>query len=165
MTTKRRPEALDAERLFLEAERHEQAGDYRKAFECLSSAARLGHHMSQVNLGNFCASGTGVRRSRKKAAYWYRTAYRNGNSGGAFNLAIDRRNEGNIRSAVIWFKKAVAMSNGEACVELARIYSARKGGQKAAADLLRQAIRMSRYEISEAAKEEAQSLLREMTTT
>ena len=165
MTSAKRDKTTDPERLFSEAEHYEEMGDFRNAFKCLLAAAQLGDAGSQLNLGNFYAWGTGTRRSLEKAAYWYKKAYRNGYSTGALNLAIDRRNAGNVRSAVIWFKKAIAMSNGEACIELAKICKTRKGGQKTAADLLRRALRMSRDDISEAAKEEAESLLKAMAKT
>lgn len=161
MTSAKRDKTPNAERLFLEAEQYEEKGDFGAAFKRLLAAAQLGHVGSQLNLGNFYASGTGARRSLEKAAYWYKKAYKNGYSTGALNLAIDRRNEGNLRSAAIWFKKAIAMNNGEACIELAKIYKARKGGQKAAADLLRRALLMSRDDISDDAREKAESLLKE----
>jgi TPR repeat protein len=161
MTSAKHDKTADAERLFLEAEQYEEEGGFKNAFNCLLAAAQLGHHMSQLNLGNFYASGRGARKSREKAAHWYKKAYKNGNNDGALNLAIDRRNEGNIRSAVVWFKKAIAMNSGPACIELAKIYKARKGGQKTAANLLRRALRMSRDNISELGKEEAESLLQE----
>jgi tetratricopeptide (TPR) repeat protein len=68
------------------------------------------------------------------------------------NLAIDKRNSGKMRSAVIWFKKAIAMKNGEASVALAKIYKDRKGGRKAAERLLREALRLDRDHISDAAR-------------
>jgi TPR repeat protein len=163
MTSSKHDKTPNAEGLFREAEQHEEKGDFRGAFKCLLAAAQLGHHMSQLNLGNFYASGTGVRRDLAKAAHWYKKAYKNGNNDGALNLAIDRRNEGNLRSAVVWFKKAIAMNSGDACIELARIYGARTGGQKAAIELLRRALRMSRDNISETAKEEAEYLLEAMS--
>ncbi len=162
MTSAKRDKTLNAEDLFLEAEQYEEKGDFESAFNRLLAAAELGHHMSQLNLGNFYASGRGTRRSLEKAAHWYKKAYKNGNNDGALNLAIDRRNEGNVRSAVVWFKKAIAMNSGEACIELAKIYKARKGGQKPAANLLKRALRMGRDNISETAKEEAESLLEAM---
>jgi TPR repeat protein len=161
MTSAELDKKPNAERLFLEAEQYEEKGDLRTAFNRLLAAAQLEHAMSQVSLGNFYASGRGVRRNLEKAAYWYKKAYRNGYCDGALNLAIDRRNQGNVRSAVVWLKKAIAMNCGEAYVELAKIYSARKGGQKAAADLLRRALRMSRDDISDDAKEKAESLLKQ----
>ena len=45
-----------------------------------------------------------LQRNLEKAAYWYKKAYKSGDDCGALNLAIDRRKQGNIRSAVIWFK-------------------------------------------------------------
>jgi len=165
MTTATRGKAPDADGLFLEAEKYEERCDYKSAFNCLLAAAQLGHHMSQINLGNFYASGTGVKKNLEKAAFWYKKAYKNGDNDGALNLAIDRRNGGNLRSAVVWFKKAIAMNSGDACIELAKIYGARRGGQKAAASLLRRALRMSRDHISDDARDKAASLLRTMTKT
>ncbi len=162
MTSAKHEKVLDPETLFLEAEQYEERGDLRNAFKCLLAAAQLGDGGSQLNLGNFYASGKGVRRNLDKAAYWYKKAYKNGYNDGALNLAIDRRNKGNVRSAVIWFKKAIAANHGEACIALAKIYNARKGGQKAAADLLRRALRMSRDNISDDSKEEAKSLLKKI---
>jgi hypothetical protein len=48
-----------------------------------------------------------LQRNLEKAAYWYKKAYKSGDDCGALNLAIDRRKQGNIRSAVIWFKNLV----------------------------------------------------------
>lgn len=161
MTSTKYDKTPDAERMFLEAERAEEKGDFRKAFELLLECAQSGHAGSQLNLGNFYAWGQGVRRDLKKAAYWYKRAYRSGYDIGAFNLAIDRRNQGDVRSAVIWFKKAVAMNSGEACVELAKIYKTRKD-RRAAVGLLKRAVRLNRDHISDAVKEEAESLLKQM---
>src|SRR4029077_14811944 len=96
--------------------------------------------------------------------YWYKRAYRNGAGYAASNLAIDRRDAGNIRSAVFWFKRAIAQKDGDACILLARIYKARRGGRKVAVALLRRALRMNRNYITESGREEAESLLRELAT-
>ncbi len=165
MTSRKRNKTALAEDMLRKAERYEGMGDFRKAFKCLLAGAQLGDAGSQLNLGNFYALGTGVRRNPSKSAYWYRKAYRNGYGVGARNLAIDRRNEGNMRSAVVWFRRAIAMKDGEAYIELAKIYSARKGGRRAVVGLLRRALRLSRYDISEAGREEAESLLKTMAGT
>lgn len=151
-----------AEQLFLEAEQFEEKSDFRNAFRCLLAGARLGDSGSQLNLGNFYASGKGTRKSLEKAAYWYKKAFKNGYSTAAHNLAIDRRNQGNVASAELWFKKAIAMGDGEACIELAKIYKTRKGGRRSAASLLRRALRLNRDCISEAGRDEAKSLLNEI---
>ena len=163
MDQQKHPRIPAAEKLFLEAEQFEEKGDLRSAFERLLAGARLGDTGSQLNLGNFYASGMGTRKSLKSAAYWYKKAYKGGYSTAALNLAIDRRNAGNTRSAIIWFKKAIAMGDGEACIALAKIYNARKGGPKTAAGLLKRALRLNRDCISEAGREEAESLLSGMS--
>jgi TPR repeat protein len=154
----------DPEELSREGERYEEGGDFRNAFRFLTLAAQLGHIGSQLNLGNYYAWGKGTRRNSRKAAYWYKKAYRNGHSDGAHNLAIDWRNEGNLKSAVVWLKKAIEMNNGDSVIELARIYKVRKGGQKAACKLLKRALRMNRDQISDAGREEAKMLLKQIMT-
>jgi TPR repeat protein len=163
MTLAKRTKKLDPEKLFLEAERYEETGDFKSAFKSLLAGALLGDSGCQSNLGNFYASGKGTRRSLEKAAFWYKRAYRNGAGYAASNLAIDRRNAGNIRSAVVWFKRAIAQKDGDACILLAKIYKARKGGHKAAVALLRQSLRMKRNYMTESGREEAESLLKELT--
>jgi TPR repeat protein len=156
-------EMPNPDHLFIQAYRHEDKGDCKGAFKCLLIAARLGHTGSQINLGNFYSWGKGVRKSAKDAAYWYTRAYKNGDSTGAFNIAIDKRNEGNTRAAVIWFKKALNMKYGEAAVELAKIHMLRRGGMETAVELLRSTRSMKRDEISDDAKQDAASLLSRLT--
>jgi TPR repeat protein len=162
MTSAKHEKAPTAERLFLEAYRYEEARDFKSAFKCLLASAQLGDSGSQINLGNFYAEGKGVRRNLDEAARWYRKAYKGGERTGALNLAIDLKKAGKTRSAVIWFRKAVAMNDGSACIALAKLYMARKGEQKTVADLLRPVLSMSRADISDDEKEEAQSLLEEI---
>jgi len=160
MKSAKRDKMSASERLFNEAERHEEMGDFRGAFTRLLAAANLGHIGSQLNVGNFYASGTGVRKNIERAAHWYKKAYKNGCSTAALNLAIDRRNAGNFRSAVVWLTKAIAMHDGDGCVALARMYNARK--RNVAGNLLRRALGMSSDDISDGGKEEARSLLKQI---
>ena len=165
MTPGKNLPVVDSEKLFLDAERSEENGDLKHAFQCLLQGAQSGNSSCQLNLGNFYADGKGVRRNLEEAARWYIKAYKNGSSTGALNLAIDRRNGGRIRSAVIWFKKAIEMNDGDACIELAKIYKARKGMTAPAADLLKRTLTMNRTEISDESKEEAVALLKSIETT
>ena len=137
MNTREPDNALDPEKLFVEADEFEEKGNFKRAFQSFLAAARLGHAGCQVNLGNFYAAGKGTRKDMAAAAYWYQKAYRNGDRTGALNLAIDRRNGGRTRSAVIWFKKAIAMNDGDACIALAKIYKDRNGREEAAISLLK----------------------------
>jgi TPR repeat protein len=163
MTAQRRDTLIDPQKLFIEAEQHEEKGDFKNAFRCFLKAAQLGDSSCQVNVGNLYADGKGVKKDFKKAAYWYKMAIKNGERCGATNLAIEYRKAHRLRAAVIWFKKAIEMSDGEACVELAKIYRNRKGGQAIAIGLLRQALLMSRRDITEYGIEEAESLLKDIT--
>lgn len=120
---------------------------------------RWGHAGSQLNLGNFYASGTGVKKSLSKAAYWYKMAYRGGNATAARNLAIDRLASGNIRSAIVWFKKGIERRDGGSFVALARIYAGRRGGRAKAIRLLKRVARLSRTDASDLDQEKARALL------
>jgi TPR repeat protein len=164
MASKKRKDAPDAEGLFCAAELHEEQGKLEEAFDCLRIAAQLGHIGAQVNLGNFYAAGQGVRKNPKQAARWYKEAYKNGERTGAHNLAIDLRNQGKIRSAETWFKKAIAMKEGDAYLALAKMRMARRGGQKGAASLLREGLLLSPRDMSDDGKEEAESLLTKLST-
>jgi TPR repeat protein len=160
---RRKPDVtVDPEKLFTEAERFEKRGDFERAFQCFLKAARLGHTGCQVSLGNCYAAGKGTKENMQAAAYWYKKAYKNGDRVGALNLGIDRRNEGRIRSAEIWFKKAVAMNDGDAWIALAGLYKDRRDKREAAIDLLKRVLSMSRADISDDGKKEAKSLLKEM---
>jgi len=151
-----------AHKLSVQAEKLDDTGHYREAFKLLLEAAKLGDTGAQINLGNFYAGGKGTKKNLAEAERWYRKAYKAGSSAGANNLACDRRDSGNIRSAILWFKKAVAMGDGGACIELAKIYRARPNHNRQVATLLRRVLRMDVYGASEYDKEQAASMLAEM---
>ncbi len=167
MTTHMRQKPTDyekAEELFRDAELKEERGDFKGAFKSLLTAARLGDVSSQINLGNFYARGKGVRKDLKEAARWYKKAYRSGRSAGAVNLSVDLQRQGNMRGAIAWLKRAVAMNDGDACVQLAKLYMAKRGGAKTAAALLKTALSLNRSETSDEAREQAQRMLKSMRT-
>jgi hypothetical protein len=116
-----------------------------------------------VNVGNFYAAGTGTRRDLKEAALWYKRAYRQGLRDGASNLAVDLRNAGNLRGAVAWFRRAVALNDGDACIELAKMVQERRHGRSKAEGLLRRALSLSPSDLSDAGREEAERLLASLT--
>ena len=152
-------DSSDPEHLFLQAERFEEQGYLKRAFLFLLKAARMGHSSSQIQLGNFYSSGSGVRKSLKSAAYWYKQAYKGGVNTGALNLAVHKRDAGDTRGAIRWFIKAVAMNDGDACIQLAKMYMVRRGGNQKAVDLLTRTQTMNRTDISDESKEEAAELL------
>ncbi len=102
------------EKRLVDAERFEEAGNYRMAARALQRGAAEGNTACQLNLGNYYTAGKGVKKSMQRAAHWYKKAYENGDRSGAFNLAVAKRDQGNIRWAEFWFNKAVAMRDGSA---------------------------------------------------
>lgn len=154
---------LEADDLFVNAERAEDRGDLKSANRFLLEAAKLGHTGAQVALGNSYSSGQGITKSLKKAAYWYRRAYAGGDESGALNLAIDKLKAGNRRAAIVWLKKAIELHSGEAALELAKLYADSHGRKAKALTLLEATQRMGPAEISEQAKEDAAELLAQLT--
>lgn len=159
MNTVLRSKRQDAEALFLAAERFEEERKFAEAARCLLKAAALGHSSSQLNLGNFYASGTGVRKNLTKAAYWYMAAHRRGNPTAARNLAIDKVSAGNTRSAILWFKKGIDKQDGGSYIGLAKIYVGQRDGKEKAIRLLERVRKMSKMHASDLDREQAEELL------
>ena len=108
--------------LFTRAAEQVDKGNLRSAFRLYLAAARAGDRSCQVNLGNCYDDGTGVRRNRSAALYWYMRAYRRGESNAAHNLGVMWRNEQKFKRARNWFEKAVLLGDDEANLELAKHY-------------------------------------------
>lgn len=153
----------DAETLFRASEILEDHNDARSAFRCVAIAAGSNHGFSQVKLGYMYALGIGTKKDLKRAAYWYRMAYRNGHPIAAFNLAMDRKDQGDRRSAIAWFRKAVAQNYGDAFVALGKLYTERNATRRQGVDFLKRALRLSREDISDDSRKEVQALLRSMS--
>jgi TPR repeat protein len=168
MTTRRRklkPTKAQVEALFSAADYLDEAGEHRAAFQCLLAAAEAGDEGSQLNLGNYFSNGTGVRKDLKKANFWYRKSYNNQTRGirsssAAVNLGINFRNSGDLKTAVTWFERARTLQDGSACLELARIYAARKGGRRKAMVLLNEVLELNRDYSTEDDKEAADAMLK-----
>ena len=155
--------APDSENIFIEAGRYEKVGDFKGAYICLLAAAELGNTGAQINLGNCYWNGRGVGKDLSKAASWFKEAYRQGERVGAYNLGILLTKQGENKAAVTWLKRAISMNDGSACLQLARLYIKEGINKKVAIDLLRRTESMSPEDISEDEKEEAKSLLKQIT--
>jgi TPR repeat protein len=84
------------------------------------------------------------------ALYWYRRAYRRGYRSAANNVGIVYRNEGKPRQALSWFKRAVALKDADANVEIAKIHIESKNWSEASR-YLSQALRAMADDITEGA--------------
>lgn len=152
----------DAETLFRASEIFEELGDVRSAFKCVAIGAASNHGSSQAKLGYMYSAGIGTKKDLRQAAYWYGRAYRNGQSVAAFNLAMDKKDQGDRRSAIAWFRKAAAQNYGDAFVELAKLYSQRGAMRPQAIKLLQRALRLGPDDIFDSSRQEAEALLKDM---
>ncbi len=108
--------------LFARAGKQAEAGNFKSAFRLYLAAAKAGDTSCQINVGNYYDEGTGVRRNRSAAMYWYKRAYRRGRASAAHNIGVMWRNEREYRRALEWFKKAVKLGDAEANLEIAKYY-------------------------------------------
>ena len=99
-----------------------------------SQAAQAGDASSQLDLGYFYDQGLYVKRDKAKAMHWYSEAYRRGEPGAANNIATLHRDSGRVGKMLWWFRRAVAMGDHDALLELAKCY---EKGVGVAKDLLR----------------------------
>jgi uncharacterized protein len=109
-------------KLFVQANSAWDRGDFRSAFELFSRAAESGDVSSQLDLGSFFDRGLHVKKDEKKAMHWYYRAYRRGAASAANNIATLHRDGGRIGKMVWWFRRAVAMGDHDALLELGKCY-------------------------------------------
>lgn len=119
-TTKK--SAKDNAKLFVEADAAWDQGDMRRAFELFLRAAESGDAASQLDLGYFFDYGLHGKQDKQKAMYWYYQAYRQGDAAGANNIATLHRERGHDGKMVWWFRRAVAMGDHDALLELGKYY-------------------------------------------
>jgi|SRR6267154_2747949 len=148
-----------ADDLFIRANKHEENGEKRFAFRLMLAAARLGDRGAQVNVGNYYDAAHGVRRNRSAALYWYKRAYRHGDSSAAHNIAILWRNEGQFRRALAWFFRSVKLGDEESNLDIGKHFLHNDKNPRKAISYFER-VTPEKW-VSEAAAEEAKQLLRE----
>jgi hypothetical protein len=84
-------------------------------------------------LGYLYDTGRGTRRNLKAAVRWYLRAYRAGSSISASNLATIYRDLGEHRKEFQWYRRAAAMNDGDAMLEVAIRYLSGKGVRRSLA--------------------------------
>jgi TPR repeat protein len=154
-SAKRLPKT-SADSLFRRAEHYWSQGNVRAAFRCFLAAADAGDRSSQVNAGYFYDTGTGVRRNRSAAMYWYKRAYRRGDSSAAANIGTIWRDEKKFERALYWFRRAVELGDEDSNLEIANLYL-RKEQWREAVPYLQRACQSDWA--TESTKEQAKKLL------
>ena len=120
----------ESEQLFDSACAAWDSGDSQRAFQLFFEAARLGDAGAQLNLGHFFDTGEGVERSVEQAMYWYKSAWRSGETCACSNIAMLYAEMGQSRRAISWWSKAAALGDGDAALDLARFMLIRSSDTK-----------------------------------
>ncbi len=129
----------------------------RKAVEWIRRSAEHGFAPAQNYLGVLLGDGRGVEKQPREALVWLRRAYQQGDGTAATNIAMTYRENGNLRDAVRWLRKA-ALSGGDdgAFVQLGVHYYWGKGVRTDHAEAIRCFRRAMRGKnISEAERDDA----------
>jgi TPR repeat protein len=149
--------------LFIRAGQMEESGKLGAAFRLFLAGAKAGETGCQLNVGNYYDDGTGVRRNRKAALYWYKRAYLHGDASAASNIGVMWRNEKKSKRALEWFKKSVRLGNDEANLEIAKYYLQNENNPAQAIRHLKRVCKSNC--VTEAGAEEAAELLKKAVKT
>ncbi len=96
-------------------------GRYRSAFRVFLRAGQRGDTSVFGRLGYAYDVGQGVRKSRRKALYWYRRALAAGEAVAAHNIGTVYRDSGHSLRAAAWFRRAVALGLHGSNLELGQL--------------------------------------------
>jgi uncharacterized protein len=154
-------EAIQANELYRRGDQAWSKGQLRPAFRLFLAAARAGMEAAFSTVGNFYQNGIGVKANPDAALDWYRLAYRAGARSVANNIGCILRDRKNFAQAIEWFWRAVEQKDGDANLNIAKIYLDK--GDLAKTRFYLDKTRRSPW-ATEQSKEEAMSLLRKMTS-
>ncbi len=101
-----------------------------KAAQWFRRAAEHGSGPAQNNLGILLGNGNGVRKNVEEALLWLRKAFRAGDPCARQNIAITYRENGDLKTAVKWFRKAAEADDDDALIQLGIHYYWGKGVRK-----------------------------------
>jgi TPR repeat protein len=112
-----------ADELFARANAMWEKHQNKAAFQLFTRAAELGSASAKHNVGYFYDEGIGTKKNFGRALSWYKRAWRTDRqSGTCINIAKLYESRKQPRLAVAWLKKAVAQNDGDAALELAKLY-------------------------------------------
>src|SRR4051812_35344883 len=123
----------DTNEIWTRACREEDRGRFASAFRLYLRAAKAGEVGCQTTVGVYYSDGRGIRRSRLRAMYWYRRAYRRNDYCAANNIGVMYRDEGKVPRALYWFRRAVALGLDDANLEIGKLYLKQGSNKRAGA--------------------------------
>jgi TPR repeat protein len=156
--------------LYQRAEECWTEGKLSDAFKLFQAAAKAGFVPAYSILASFYHQGTGVKANQRAALYWYVRAfrkheswYRGGDSTSANNIGCIWRDKRRPKTAIMWFKRAVKLGDGDANLNIALIYLRSKRDRQKAVLYLQRTIN-AKY-VTDGSIEEARKLLSEIRKT
>jgi TPR repeat protein len=158
LVVSKRSRKSKAEELFFRADKMRDRGDLRSAFRLFLTAANAGDKGSQLNVGHCYDTGSGTRRNRSAAVYWYRRAYQRGDASAANNIGTIWRDEQKPQRALSWFQRAVKLGNDDSNLEIAKHYLRNANDPQKAIPYLKRVCQSDH--VTEASAEEAKRLLK-----
>ena len=99
-----------------------ELGNLEKAFTLFLDAAELGDSSAMSRLACMYADGEGIARNHTKSLEWDLKAIEAGNDSSMLNIGITYRGLGDMKSSRKWFEKSLENGNGEAALQLAKLY-------------------------------------------
>ncbi|MFC5474682.1 tetratricopeptide repeat protein [Paraherbaspirillum soli] len=155
-------QSITEHNLFERANQEWDAGNVEKAFELFNLAASEGDTYALNSIGYFFDHGIGMSKDREKALSWYRKAAKSGDSCAYSNIGLVHRDSGNIRRAKFWLSKAVDEGDGDAALELAKLHL--QGPSKRSRELAMKYLQVASKSdsITQASREEAELLLKDV---
>ena len=138
-----------------------ERGEFKLAFESFRDLAMEGDVDAMSMLATMYGSGEGVQYDFDQSVAWARKAAELGNYSSFINLGIAYRAKGDLRAAKAWFQKAFDVGDGEAALELAKLYLVSELETERVRQYLESAVAMGN--LCEQSEEEVQSLLRELS--
>lgn len=160
---KKAKDRSNADALFVRASEQWDKGKLLSAFRLFLAGAKAGDSGAQVNLGYFYHHGIGIKPSSKEALKWYKIAYFRGERCAASNIGFLFRDEQKYEKAIQWFTRAVKLQDGDANLQIAKIYLEYKQDIGKTAGYLQQIYKFKVGEdVLESSVDEARALLKKI---
>jgi TPR repeat protein len=141
------------------AEEEWRQGRMHSAFRLMLADAKMGVRKAVAPVAYFYDYGEGTKPNKAAALYWYRRAYRNGDSSAANNIGCIWRDRNKVSRALLWLRRAVRLGDADANLNVAKIYLNRGDSEKAIPYLNK----TCKSRATQGSKEEARMLLKQVT--
>lgn len=162
---------IKANELYQRAEKQWTDGKPRAAFRLFLAAAKAGFVPAFETVAHFYDNGTGVKTNPEAALYWYERMYRNGHSWyreahrqalstAANNIGCILRDRQEQKKAISWFRRAAKLGDGDANLNIAKIYLRNEGSRRNAIRYLQKTRRAPC--VTDGSIEEAKTLLQQI---